>query len=227
MRPLVVACVLAAPLVAAAHARVTTDVTFDRDVSRVLRPRCLSCHGPDAEVDLSTYASARPWARAIRDEVLKGTMPPWPPRPGVGDFANDASLSVYAAALLVAWAEGGAPEGDVADLPTGPSDPPPPRDAPPGRTIAVGPRGLAPAPGTTILAVRPRAARGAGVEVGVVRADGGRLPLVWVPSFDPARPWVYRLRTPLVLEAGDRVIVWGRGRAELTVGDPPPRSHPR
>ena len=36
---------------------------------------------------------ARPWAKAIRDEVLARRMPPWDGILGVGDFRDNLSLS--------------------------------------------------------------------------------------------------------------------------------------
>ena len=172
-----------------------------------------------------SFADARPWAKAIRDEVLSGRMPPWPPRRGVGEFENDRSLSAPAAAILVSWAEGGAPEGNADDLPVGDPVAPPSMDQPADLPILEvrGQRTITQR--TIVLSVRPIAAHGESVEVGVVRADGGRQPLVWIPVFDPRRSYTYRLREPIELEPQDRVEVWtpGRGRAELSIklSDPP------
>ena len=44
-------------------------------------------------------------------------MPPWHADPRYGTFANDARLTDREKRLIVDWAEGGAPEGDPADLP--------------------------------------------------------------------------------------------------------------
>ena len=66
---------------------------------------------------LTTYADARPWAKAIRDEVLNRRMPPWDAVKGVGEFRDDPSLSQPEMDLFVNWVEGGAPEGDEIYLP--------------------------------------------------------------------------------------------------------------
>jgi hypothetical protein len=66
---------------------------------------------------LTTYAEARPWAKAIKEEVIERRMPPWQAVPGYGEFANDPSLSGRDLDLITAWVEGGAPKGDDKDLP--------------------------------------------------------------------------------------------------------------
>ena len=65
--------------------------------------------------------TARPWARAIKEEVLTRRMPKWQAARGYGDFSNDPSLSPFEIALMVAWADGGAPRGTDADLKTQPA----------------------------------------------------------------------------------------------------------
>ena len=40
-------------------------------------------------MSFTTYAEARPWAAAIREEVLTRQMPPWSAVAGYGRFAND------------------------------------------------------------------------------------------------------------------------------------------
>ena len=46
-------------------------------------------------------------------------MPPWhlDPTVGIQQFKNDASLSDEQIAIIGAWAEAGAPQGNPADLP--------------------------------------------------------------------------------------------------------------
>ena len=68
-------------------------------------------------MSLMTYEEARPWAKAIRDEVASRRMPPWGAVSGVGDFVGDPSLSTPEIDMLIAWIEGGAPEGDPVYLP--------------------------------------------------------------------------------------------------------------
>src|SRR5437870_5127515 len=67
---------------------------------------------------LETYKQTRPWAKAIERAVLSRTMPPWFADPGIGKFANDASLSAAEIDTLVAWVRAGAPEGSAKNSPT-------------------------------------------------------------------------------------------------------------
>src|SRR5688500_8901185 len=48
--------------------------TFSKDVAPVLYKHCTTCHRPGevAPMSLLTYQEARPWARAIRDNVGSG-----------------------------------------------------------------------------------------------------------------------------------------------------------
>ena len=57
---------------------------------------------------LTSYEQARPWAKAIREEVLTRRMPKWHAARGYGEFANDRSLTPFEIALVVAWVDGGA-----------------------------------------------------------------------------------------------------------------------
>src|SRR5499433_4244228 len=55
------------------------QVTFTKDVAPIFYRSCVRCHRPDeiAPMSLLTYNEARPWARAIKERVLKREMPPW------------------------------------------------------------------------------------------------------------------------------------------------------
>ncbi|MBZ5611131.1 MAG: cytochrome c [Acidobacteriia bacterium] len=94
-------------------------VTFSKDVAPILQKNCQTCHRPGeaAPMALLTYAQARPWAKAIRQAVLKRSMPPWHADPHYGKFRNDRSLSQDEIDKVVAWVDSGAPEGDPKDLP--------------------------------------------------------------------------------------------------------------
>ena len=60
---------------------------------------------------LTTYKEARPWAVAIKEEILERKMPPWSAASGYGHFANDMSLTAREISLILSWADGGAPSG--------------------------------------------------------------------------------------------------------------------
>ena len=67
-----------------------------------------------------TYKEARPWAEAVKEEVLARRMPPWGAVKGFGDFRNDQALTPEQLELIVSWADGGVPEGEEKDLPPPP-----------------------------------------------------------------------------------------------------------
>jgi hypothetical protein len=96
-------------------------VTFSRDVAPILQAKCQDCHQPNsiAPMPLITYEQTRPWARAIRQRVAAKQMPPWhiDQSVGVQKFKNDISLTDAQIDTIVAWVDGGAPQGDPKDLP--------------------------------------------------------------------------------------------------------------
>jgi hypothetical protein len=109
---------LVAPSVAAA-----APPTFSKDVAPILYKSCVECHRPGAIAPMSliNYDDARPWARAVKTKVVAREMPPWGADPHIGKFANDPSLSEAQIATIAAWVDGGAPEGNRADLPKPPT----------------------------------------------------------------------------------------------------------
>ena len=104
-----------------AHEPITTKVRFNKEVIRVLQRSCLGCHRPGGIVmSLATYEEARPWAKAIKEELLEKRMPPWHAVKGYGEFRNAPSLTQRDVDMIVNWVEGGAPKGDDKDLPPSP-----------------------------------------------------------------------------------------------------------
>ena len=82
-----------------------------RDISRIVNNHCASCHHPDgAAFSLMTYGDARPWAVAIKEEILRRRMPPWGAIKGFGEFRNDQALTPEEMERIVSWADGGVPE---------------------------------------------------------------------------------------------------------------------
>ncbi len=100
--------------------------TFAKDVAPILQRSCQNCHRPGsvAPMSLITYEEVRPWARSIKQRTglgstKMGVMPPWfiDKTTGIQDYKDDISLSDDQIATLAAWADGGAPLGNPADLP--------------------------------------------------------------------------------------------------------------
>ena len=73
-----------------------------------------------APMSLMTYEDARPWARAVKRKTASREMPPWGADPTIGKWANDPSLTSKELETIAAWVDGGAPEGNRADLPEAP-----------------------------------------------------------------------------------------------------------
>jgi hypothetical protein len=93
--------------------------SFYKDVLPLFQAHCQSCHraGEAAPMALTDYATARPWAKAVKQAVVTRTMPPWFADAHYGKFSNDARLTDSAIETISAWVDAGAPEGDPKDAP--------------------------------------------------------------------------------------------------------------
>jgi hypothetical protein len=116
--------------VAAATLPALAQPVFYNDVLPILQQHCQECHRPGeiAPMPFITYAETRPWAKAIREQVIERKMPPWFADPRFGHFANDRSLPQSDMDTLAAWVNAGAPAGDSKSAP-------PPREWPHGWNI--------------------------------------------------------------------------------------------
>jgi hypothetical protein len=115
----------AALAVVACASAVAAKPTYTKDVAPILNSNCVVCHRPGeiAPMSLTTYDEVRPWVKAISENVSGRVMPPWHADQGFGPFTNDRSLSAEEIATIVAWADAGAPRGDVQDMPPLPEFP--------------------------------------------------------------------------------------------------------
>ena len=94
------------------HTPITTKMTFQKEVAAIFQRKCFQCHTDgNISMSLTTYKDARPWAVAIREEILERRMPPWSAVNGYGHFANDMSLTAREVSIILSWADGGAPSG--------------------------------------------------------------------------------------------------------------------
>jgi hypothetical protein len=97
------------------------QVTFTRDVAPILQQNCQVCHRPDtfAPMSLMTYEQVRPWARAVKAQVMARTMPPWfiERHVGIQDYIGNRALTDEQIATIARWVDEGAVQGDLADLP--------------------------------------------------------------------------------------------------------------
>lgn len=221
------ACALPAVLLEA-HDPIGRRVTWTGDIERIVQARCVRCHseGGRGPMSLATYEDARPWARAMREEVLARRMPKWHAVRGFGDFRNDPSLSPFEIALIAAWADGGAPRalpGSATGAIPGPLRPPDDvTGVPGGHDVKVG-CGRQRLPSGVLTALRPELDRGHSVGIAVQLASGNRIVLAWIRDFDPEFAETYWLRTPLPLEAGAELLTEGAERCTLTLTFSGPR----
>jgi len=98
-------------------------VTFSKDVAPILFAKCAACHRPGevAPFSLLSFKDARPWAQSIKQQVVQGAMPPWKADPRFGEFRDPRVLTGKEIATVVAWVDGGAREGNPAELPAAPT----------------------------------------------------------------------------------------------------------
>ena len=206
MKPGISLIALLAALPALAHDVITTKITFDREIIRIIQARCASCHKPGGSAfSLLTYDEARPWAKAIQEEVLERRMPPWGAIKGFGDFRNDQALTPEQVELVADWVEGGAPEGQPVDLPQ------PPKPAPAAASEKFS--GALTLSGDTNL-LKPLVLAGVFPKTVALKAsfqmtaelpDGRIEPLLWLQPFQPAYSHAFWFRVPLRLPRGTAI----------------------
>lgn len=189
-----------------AHDIITTPITFSREISRLLYNRCISCHREGGTAfSLVHYEEARPWAKAIKEEVLERRMPPWGAVKGFGDFRNDQGLTQEQIEVIADWVEGGAPEGDPKLLPPVPESRNEAIRLPPGTAV----EGSVTLPGAiTLTGIRPGTVpEGASLMVTANKPDGAVEPLLWLYNYKPKFGHPYWFSTPLRLPRGTRIEV--------------------
>ena len=203
--PVVLAFSVAVQPASEGHDRETTSVTWSRTVSRIVYERCGSCHRPDGSAfSLMTYDDARPWAVAIREEILARTMPPWGAVKGFGEFRNDAALSPAQTNLIVSWVEGGVPRGDAEDLPVDPEYSEG-GDAP-SRASGVQVHGAFTLEDELVLdGLLPEDFPEGSYQIIAELPGGAVIPLVWLYEYRSEYAHPFLLKTPRVLPAGSRI----------------------
>lgn len=185
------------------HDIITTPITYDREIKRIIDSRCASCHQPGgAAFSLTTYKDARPWAEAIKEEVLARRMPPWGAVKGFGEFRNDRALTPEQLEVITSWADGGVPEGEEKDLPP----PPKAEDAP----ASAASKGSLAVSGDFVLKTNfkldglwpQHVADKASFQIVAQLPDGSLEPLLWIQEYKPAWGHAFLLRTPVDLPKG-------------------------
>ena len=200
------------------HETITTKITWSREISRIFIKRCISCHHQGGtSFDLSTYQHARPWAVAIKEEVLERRMPPWGAIKGFGKFINDRGLTEEEIELISQWVVGGAPEGDPDRLPEAtPKDLELPVISKEYQSLSIqGDHTLKRA--IDVIGIQLAGApEGASLQMIAEYPGGKSEPLIWIYEFNPRFTSPFLYATPLHLPAGTRIRMTPfAGSAEL------------
>jgi hypothetical protein len=209
------------PVIGSAHEPITTKLTWTLEISRIVYKHCASCHheGGAAPMSLITYDEARPWAKAIRDEVAERRMPPWGPVKGFGQFRDDQSLADPEIEMLVLWVEGGAPKGDDIYLPRVPVFPAVSKSTRPTRGITVTGEATLTHKITATGIVPQEMAAGASMQVIARLPDGSVQNLFWLHN--TRREWdrAFYFRQPMTLPKGTLLAVHSSVPAVILTGD--------
>jgi hypothetical protein len=195
--------VLGCALPAMGHDVITTKITWNREILRIIYSRCASCHRPGGSAfSLMKYDEGRPWAKAIQEEVLERRMPPWGAVKGFGDYRDDQALTPEQLELIAEWVDGGAPEGDEKDLP-----PMPKLDTAPAATHfpdAITVSGDLKLKNKLMLdgLFPQKVPENTSLQITAELPDGSVVPLLWLFPFKPAYGHPFFLRNAVGLPVG-------------------------
>lgn len=97
--------------------------TFAEHVAPIIYTHCTACHrqGGSAPFTLGSYDDVRDHATLVAELTGDGTMPPWLPEPGHGEFRGARVLSSIERQTIARWVEQGTPQGDTTKLPKPPT----------------------------------------------------------------------------------------------------------
>jgi hypothetical protein len=189
-----------------AHDPITTKITWDREIVRIVDARCISCHQNGGKAfSLATYEDARPWAQAMLEETLDRQMPPWGAVKGFGQFSNDRGMTQDELDIIANWVDGGAPEGNASDLP---KDVKPEAVAAlkhsPGEVLVSGEYKLAQP--ITLAGLWPKSVPDkASIQITAELPDGSIEPLVWLQDYQSTFDHPFLFESPLTLPAGTAI----------------------
>ena len=98
------------------------NYTWSENISCIVFENCAVCHNEKGIADFSllSYEDAAPRALLMAEAVRERYMPPWPPDPTINDFLDARVLTQDEIESIIAWAEAGAPSGDLSAVPLPP-----------------------------------------------------------------------------------------------------------
>ena len=154
---------------------------------------------------LLTYKEARPWAEAVKEEVLARRMPPWGAIKGFGDFRNDQALTPEEMEIVTSWADGGVPEGEDKDLASDPKIPDPFVSAAANQDLVLS---------GDVTLIKPMLVDGlmplsvpahGTFQLIATLPDGSVQPLLWLDDYKPQFGHPFLFRSPVELPAGTAI----------------------
>lgn len=98
--------------------------TYFRDAKAIVDARCATCHrsGDIGPFPLTTHEEVMAFEGPVRASIENGTMPPWMPAEGCGDYVGSIDLTAEEKSTLLAWLDAGAPQGEETDAPQDPTE---------------------------------------------------------------------------------------------------------
>jgi hypothetical protein len=195
--------VLVAPI-AEAHKAITSPYTYNDHIFPILRDRCGRCHfeGGPTPMSLLTYNDALPWAESMREQLVGERMPAWYADPLGPATKGGHTITPRELDMIVTWATGGTPQGDLSKRPAAVPAPPQWRSAlgkpdqmiamPEEHTVApnimeeradvVVPTGLTEAKWISAVDILPGNATM--LREVTVRLENGPVLVAWVPGYE-------------------------------------------
>ena len=210
---------------ASAHDPITTQITWNREISRIVYNRCAVCHHEGGRAfSLMTYQVARPWAKAIKEEVLERRMPPFSAVKGFGLVKDGGALTQEEMHLIADWVEGGSPEGDdpkvlpktpdfsaLANVSSGAT----PSSSGSGTPLIDEGSVILKQPVRLIGVRAGKLAEGTSIQAVVEQPNGSVQPLIWIYDYKLKFEQTYFFEKPITLPAGSKIDLYPQGSGSL------------
>lgn len=90
--------------------------TYYQDVKPIVDAKCTMCHvaGGIAPFPLDAYVEVADRAGAVKDAIVDGVMPPWPPNADCNEYFGNRSIDDTQKQTIIDWVDQGAAMGDPA-----------------------------------------------------------------------------------------------------------------
>jgi hypothetical protein len=100
----------------------SAQVTWSNKIASIVYGKCSSCHNSNgiAPFALMNYADAYNNGTDIKDDVVDGHMPPWPPDPNFSNLAHPRVLTAQEKLDIADWVDNGMPRGNISQEPPAP-----------------------------------------------------------------------------------------------------------